>query len=130
MKATRARLEELTKQAATAPAPATPIAAARLEKLHQEIALLTHRVRTADLERRAMERELLFAEEARELLTAAVSPLVERLRTLPKGLAPRLVGQPQKAVEQALLAAVNDLLELGRMSIQRFNAKVGGGREL
>lgn len=123
MKTERTRLARLQKQAAQSPIPTTPIAAARLEKLQREIELLEHRVRTASLERRAMERELLFSEEARELVTAAVSPLVERLRTLPKILAPRLVGQPQKAVEQTLLDTANDLLALARVSVERFNAK-------
>ncbi len=124
MKATRARLEELTKQAATTPAPATPIAAARLEKLHQEIALLQHKVRAADLERRALERELLYSSEAVELLTAALAPVADGLRTWPKWLAPRLHGQPIRSIEDTLTGAVNNILRLGQQNIATFKAKV------
>ena len=128
MKATRARLEELTKQAATAPAPTTPIAAARLEKLHQEIALLQHKVRSADLQRRALENELLFADEAREMLAAALGPLVDRLRTAPKMLTPRILHQPQRAVEATLTDFANDILADARRAVAAFEAK--GAKEL
>jgi hypothetical protein len=120
MKAARARLAELTQQAATAPAPTTPIAAARLSKLHREIELLEHKVRAADLQRRALENELLFASEAREMLTAALGPLVDRLRTAPKMLSPRIVHQPQRAVEATLTDFANDILADARRAVAAF----------
>lgn len=123
MKATRARLEELTKQAATAPAPATPIAAARLEKLHQEIALLTHKVRSADLERRALERELLYSSEAIELLNAALGPVADGLRRMPKFLSPRLHGQSMGEIENTLAEEANRLLALGSHGLKTAKSK-------
>ncbi len=128
MKTARTRLSQLQKAAAAAPVPTTPIAAARLEKLHQEIALLQHKVRAADLERRALERELLYQSEAVELLTAALSPVADGLRVLPKGLAVRLTGQSLQAIEDTLTEAVNRLLKLGSHGIETFKEKTS--REL
>jgi hypothetical protein len=96
MKTARSRLSQLQKAAAAAPVPTTPIAQARLEKLQKEIALLEHKVRSADLERRALEGELMYQSEAAELLVAGIAPVSDGLRSLPKALAPRLVGQPQR----------------------------------
>lgn len=128
MKATRARLEELTKQAASAPAPTTPIAAARLEKLHQEIALLQHKVRSADLERRALERELLYSSEAIELLNAALGPVADGLRRMPKFLSARLHGQSMNEIENALTEEANRLLALGNHGLKTAKSKTS--REL
>ena len=128
MKATRARLAELTQQAAAAPAPTTPIAAARLEKLHQEIALLTHRVRSADLERRALERELLYSSEAIELLNAALGPVADGLRRMPKFLSARLHGQSMGEIENTLTEEANRLLALGNYGLKTAKSKTS--REL
>jgi septal ring factor EnvC (AmiA/AmiB activator) len=117
------RLEKLTRQAAAKPPPSTPIAAARLEKLHQEIALLQHKVRAADLERRALEKELMYQSEAAELLVAALSPVADALRVLPKGLAPRLTGQSLQAIEDTLTESVNRILKLGSHGIETFKQK-------
>lgn len=125
----RRRLEQLTRQAAKTPAPSTPIAAARLEKLQREIQLLEHRVRSADLERRAFEHELMYQSEAAELLVAAIGPVADGLRSLPKALSPRLVGQPQREIENALTEAANRLLKLGNHGIQTFKEKTAS-REL
>lgn len=124
MKAARARLAELTQQAATAPAPTTPIAAARLEKLHQEIALLQHKVRSADLERRALERELLYSSEAIELLNAALGPVADGLRRMPKFLSARLHGQSMGEIENTLTEEANRLLALGNHGLKNAKSKI------
>jgi hypothetical protein len=99
------------------------LAEARLEKVLKETELLEHKVRSADLERRALERELMYQSEASELLTAALGPVSDGLRSLPKSLAPRIVGQSLQAIEDALTESVNRLLKLGSHGIETFKAK-------
>ena len=120
---TKDRLAALTKQAAAAPAPTTPIAAARLEKLHQEIALLQHKVRSADLERRALERELLYSSEAIEILNAALGPVADGLRRMPKFLSVRLHGQSLGEIENTLTEEANRLLALGNHGVATAKSK-------
>ena len=109
--------------------PVSPLAEARLEKVLKETELLEHKVRSADLERRALERELMYQSEASELLTAALGPVSDGLRSLPKSLAPRIVGQSLQAIEDALTEAVNRLLKLGSHGIETFKQKTAS-REL
>lgn len=103
--------------------PVSPLAEARLEKVLKETELLEHKVRCADLERRALERELIYQSEAVELLTKALAPMADGLRTWPKGLSPRLVGQSMQSIEDTLAESVNRLLEVARRSIADFKGK-------
>ena len=105
----------------------SPLAAARLEKILKETRLLESKIRSAELEQRALEGELLYASEARELLNAVLGPLVDRLRTMPKTLSPRIVHQPQRAVESTLTDFANDMLEASRRAVTSFK---GADREL
>jgi hypothetical protein len=109
--------------------PVSPLAEARLEKVLRETELIQHKVRCADLERRALERELMYQTEAAELLVAALGPVSDGLRSLPKALAPRIVGQSLQAIEDALTEAVNRLLQLGSHGIEKFKEKTAS-REL
>lgn len=109
--------------------PVSPLAEARLEKVLKETELLEHKVRCADLERRALERELMYQTEAAELLVAALGPVSDGLRSLPKALAPRIVGQSLQSIEDALTEAVNRLLKLGSHGIATFQEKTAS-REL
>jgi hypothetical protein len=109
--------------------PISPLAEARLEKVLKETELLEHKVRCADLERRALERELMYQSEAAELLVAALGPVSDGLRSLPKSLAPRIVGQSLQAIEDTLTEAVNRLLKLGSHGIATFKEKTAS-REL
>jgi hypothetical protein len=72
--------------------------------------------------------ELLYTDEARELSTAALAPVTERLRTMPKAMAPRLVGQTQRQIETAISTKCNRILEAGRRAVERFKEKTS--REL
>ena len=105
----------------------SPLATARLEKILKETRLLESKIRSAELEQRALEGELLYASEARELLNAVLGPLVDRLRTMPKTLSPRIVHQPQRAVEGVLTDFANDILESSRRAVTSFK---GADREL
>ena len=106
----------------------SPLAAARLEKIQKEIRFLETRIRTCELEQRRLEGELLYSHEAVELLTAALAPVADGLRTWPKWLAPRLHGQPIRSIEDTLTGAVNNILRLGQQNIATFKAKTS--REL
>ena len=106
----------------------SPLAAARLEKLQREIQFLETRIRSAELEERALSRELLYSSEAVELFNAALQPIVNTLHTWPKALAPRLHGQPMGAIEKTLLDATNALLENARTNLATFKSKTA--REL
>jgi hypothetical protein len=103
----------------------TPLAEARLEKTLKECRLLETKIRAAELEERALSRELLYSSEAVELVNAAIQPLVNTLRTWPKSLAPRLHGQPMKSIENAILDATNALLENARTNLATIRWKVG-----
>ena len=106
----------------------SPLAAARLEKLQKEIQFLETRIRSAELEERALSRELLYSSEAVELFNTALQPIVNTLRTWPKALAPRLHGQPLRSIEKTLLDATNALLENARTNLATFKSKTS--REL
>jgi hypothetical protein len=106
----------------------SPLAAARLEKLQREIQFLETRIRSAELEERALSRELLYSSEAVELFNAALQPIVNTLHTWPKALAPRLHGQPMGAIEKTLLDATNNLLANARTNLATFKTKTS--REL
>ena len=106
----------------------SPLAEARLQKTLREISYLETRIRSAELEERALSRELLYSSEAVELFNAALQPIVNTLRTWPKALTPRLHGQPVKSIEKTLLDATNSLLENARTNLATFKSKTS--REL
>jgi hypothetical protein len=106
----------------------TPLAEARLEKTLKECRLLETKIRAAELEERALSRELLYSSEAVELFNAALAPIVDGLRTWPKALAVRLHGQPIKAIEDTLAGAVNGILATAQRNLATFKAKTS--REL
>ena len=129
----RRRASSVLKEVKTAKATASenslpalsPLAAARLEKLQKEIQFLETRIRSAELEERALSRELLYSSEAVELVNAALQPIVNTLRTWPKALAPRLHGQPVKSIEKTILDAANNLLANARTNIATMKSKIG-----
>jgi hypothetical protein len=106
----------------------SPLAEARLQKTLREISYLETRIRSAELEERALSRELLYSSEAIELFNAALQPIVNTLHTWPKALAPRLHGQPMRAIEKTLLDAANSLLANARTNLATFKSKTS--REL
>ena len=106
----------------------SPLAQARLEKILKECQLLEHKVRSADLERRALERELLYSSEAIELLNAALGPVADGLRRMPKFLSARLHGQSMGEIENTLTEEANRLLALGSHGLKTAKSKTS--REL
>jgi hypothetical protein len=103
----------------------SPLAEARLQKTLREISYLETRIRSAELEERALSRELLYSSEAVELFNAALQPIVNTLHTWPKALAPRLHGQPMGAIEKTLLDAANSLLANARTNLATMQSKIG-----
>ena len=103
----------------------SPLAEARLQKTLREISYLETRIRSAELEERALSRELLYSSEAVELFNAALQPIVNTLHTWPKALAPRLHGQPMGAIEKTLLDAANSLLANARTNLATMKSKIG-----
>jgi hypothetical protein len=101
----------------------SPLAEARLQKTLREISYLETRIRSAELEERALSRELLYSSEAVELFNAALQPIVNTLHTWPKALAPRLHGQPMGAIEKSILDAANSLLANARTNLATFKSK-------
>ena len=118
--------EMKTKQATTSEnseKPLSPLAAARLQKLEKEIVFLETRIRSAQLEQRELERELIHTDGAMQLINAGVGPIAAALRTLAKFMAPRLVGQPQVAIERILTTEANRILKLANGATNDFCSK-------
>ena len=118
--------EMKTKQATTSEnseKPLSPLAAARLQKLEKEIVFLETRIRSAQLEQRELERELIHTDGAKEMINASVGPIAAALRTLAKFMAPRLVGQPQVAIERILTTEANRILALANGATNDFCSK-------
>jgi hypothetical protein len=99
----KAALARLKRKAETLPAPATPIASARLEKLQLEIRRLEFECELSELESRRRKGELLYLSEAQELITGATQAIADRIREQHKRLAVRLVGASVKSIETTLL---------------------------
>ena len=103
----------------------SPLAEARLQKTLREISYLETRIRSAELEERALSRELLYSSEAVELVNAALQPIVNTLHAWPKSLAPRIHGQPMGAIEKTLRDAANNLLANARTNLATMKSKIG-----
>jgi phage terminase Nu1 subunit (DNA packaging protein) len=103
----------------------SPLAEARLEKVLKECRLLETKIRTAELEQRRAEGELLHADDALDLLRAVLCPIADGLKRLPKWMGPRLVGQSLGEIEAHLTEEINRLLRLGDTSLKAALEKVG-----
>jgi hypothetical protein len=57
------------------------------------------------------------------MINAGLGPIANALRTLPKFMAPRLVGQPQVAIERILTTEANRLLALANSATNDFCTK-------
>ena len=101
----------------------SPLAEARLQKTHREIAFLETRIRTAELEERQLEGELIYKTDAIELFNQTLQPIRNALENFAKQLAPRLVGQPQKSIEATLRAEADRIIALGRAGASRFECR-------
>ena len=101
----------------------SPLAEARLQKTLREIAFLETRIRTAELEERELERELIFKDDAIRLFSETLLPIRNALENLAKQLAPRLVGQPQKSIEATLRAKADRIIALGGAGASRFECR-------
>ena len=106
--------------------PMTPLAQARLTKTLSEIRLLQTKIRTAELEERALEGELLYLSEAQELVLSVTSAIANSLRGMPKTLSARLLNQPTSAIEKTLLDFCDSTLAQCASAV----AKVAGDRKL
>jgi hypothetical protein len=80
----------------------SPVAAARLRKIGLESQRLEAQIRALKIEAALLEKRLLTSDDACRLFGPAHEITKQRLSSMPKSLAPRLHGQPQKVVEQTL----------------------------
>jgi hypothetical protein len=101
----------------------SPLAEARLQKTLREIAFLETRIKTAQLEERELEGELIFKADAIELFNQTLQPIRNSLEHFAKQLAPRLVGQPQKSIEATLRGEADRIIALGRAGASRFECR-------
>jgi len=111
------------KEASEKSAGLSPLAEARLKKTLREIAFLETRIRTAELEERELEGELIFKADAIRLFSETLQPIKNSLEDLAKRLAPRLVGQPQKSIEATLRGEADRIIALGRAGASRFECR-------
>lgn len=102
----------------------SPLAAARLEKLQKEIRFLESRIKTAEMEQQILDLDTIRADVAKQMLSAALEPIVATLRTWPKSLPSRLAGMPSRMVESILADTVGQLLANARQNLSRFNANL------
>lgn len=110
---------KMSRNPAPAPAPVvssldgmTTIAKIRAKKLLREIELLEVRVRQAALDERHQAGELLYLDEAKELVLANSTAIANVLRSMPKTLSVRLFNQSQPAIEKTLLDWSDNVLGL------------------
>jgi hypothetical protein len=103
----------------------SPLAAARLEKTLKECRLLETKIRTAELEGRRVEGELLHADDAICLLRAALCPVADGLRRMAKYIAPRLHGMSLGQIEDHITEECNRLLALGDHGLKNAVSKAG-----
>ncbi len=123
----RRHARRLLREAGHVGAPAapdkSPLAHARLDKLLKECSLLEIKIASARLEERRLAGELLFFDEARELVAAPLQAIKNMLVTMPKSLAPRLYGQPQKAIEQVLADFVDGICREAARAIEKVKGR-------
>jgi len=104
----------------------TPLASARLTKTLSEIRLLEIKIRSAELEERALAGELLYLDEANELVLSVTGAIANSLRGMPKTLSARLLNQSTAAIERTLLEFSDSTLAQCATAV----SKVAGDRKL
>jgi hypothetical protein len=117
------KLKSLRRAASNAATPTTPLATARLTKTLREIELLESKVAAAKLKERHLAGELLFLSEALVLVGSASTAIKNALSILPKNLGPRLHGQSQKAIEQALANECDRICSLAEGAVAGVKGK-------
>lgn len=100
---TRRRIRQMLSEAKEgATAPNTALGQARLTKTLLETERLQILLENERLEQRRLKGELLYRQEAVELVTAPQQAIATALRDFGKIMAPRLSGQPASAIERTL----------------------------
>jgi hypothetical protein len=94
---------------------------ARLEKLMLESERLRHLVRVAELEAEQAEGRLLSTDDALMLYGRPLQAGRALMDTMPRELAPRLTGQPQKTIENTLRDWIARLVDVMRVSLDPQN---------
>jgi chromosome segregation ATPase len=97
----------------------SPLAEARLTKTLREISVLEMKLETLRLEKREMEGELLFLEEAVAINGAAHQAIKNALAHLAKNLAPRIHNQSQRAIEKTLAEFADNVCAMAEAAIAR-----------
>jgi len=94
---------------------------ARLEKLMLESERLRHLVRVAELEAEQAEGRLLSTDDAIMLYGRPLQAGRALMDTMPRELAPRIVGQPQSEIERTLRDWIARLVDVMRVSLDPQN---------
>ena len=124
---TRRRIRQMLSEAKEgATAPDTALGQARLTKTLLEIERLQLLLENERLEQRRLKGELLFRQEAVELVTAPQQAIATALRDFGKRMAVRLTGQPTSAIEGTLNQWAADTMQAADSAI----LKVAGTQKL
>ena len=124
---TRRRIRQMLSEAKEgATAPNTALGQARLTKTLLEIERLQLLLENERLEQRRLKGELLFRQEAVELVTAPQVAIATALRDFGKRMAVRLAGQPASAIEGTLNEWAADTMQAADSAI----LKVAGNLKL
>jgi hypothetical protein len=101
----------------------SPVGKARLEKIRREIEFLEIKISSAKLEARALAGELCFRDEVETIVGAPMQAVKNALQNFAKAIAPRLVNQPQKAIEKTLADEADRLTALAETALAAVQTK-------
>jgi len=118
-----AELERLKKLASKSPIPASPIAAARLQKLKLEIKRLRHECENARLDGEIRKGNLIHADDAQKLILAALETVTGWLRQMPERFAGRCNPDRVEIGLRALESARAELSVLVRQAMDKAAPK-------
>jgi len=127
---TRRRAKEILKEDGDPGTGLQPVAQARLKKLQLESQRLEVLIRQARIESSLMEKKLLTVDDCIRIFSPPAEIGRQLLETMPKFLAPRLYGQPQKVIEETLLDFVTSTLAAQLSSHNRNMAELGDGQNI
>jgi len=127
---TRRRAKEILREDRDPGDGLQPVAQARLKKLQLESQRLEVLIRQARIGAALMEKKLLTVDDAMRIFSPPAAIGRQLLETMPKTLAARLYGQPQKVIESTLADFVSTTLAAQLSSHNRNMAELGEGQNI
>lgn len=73
------------------------------------------------MEQEALDRRLVDVDEAKQLISKALEPVIQSLRILPKTFSVRIVNASVRHIETILTDEVNRILAMARENVGRYN---------